>query len=384
MNKTGTVTMSSLTIKKGVSSADNPHRAVREISEAIRQPDAALVIVFASSKYDMAALGGALKRTFDCPVIGCTTAGEIVSGMGYGEGMLIGISLSSPHLVAHPRMICPLSRFDQAEGERLAQDLTAELKQGDTLDASKMFAMLMVDGLSMQEEQLVATLHRALGGVSLIGGAAGDDMQFRETYVYWDGQFIRDVAVLTLFETSLPFKLFHIQHFEPTEIRLAITDCDSLSRNVHEINGAPAAMEYARILGLDIGELNSQTFAAHPVMLKIDGEYFVRSIQRVNPDGSLKFYCAVENGQILTVGRGKGLVENLEANLAELRRELPTLKVILGCDCILRRLELKQKGLVAAAERVLDTVDFFGFSTYGEQFNGVHVNQTLTGIALGE
>jgi len=24
-----------------------------------------------------------------------------------------------------------------------------------------------------------------------------------------------------------------------------------------------------------------------------------------------------------------------------------------------------------------------GFSTYGEQFHGVHVNQTLTGIAIG-
>lgn len=25
-----------------------------------------------------------------------------------------------------------------------------------------------------------------------------------------------------------------------------------------------------------------------------------------------------------------------------------------------------------------------GFSTYGEQFHGVHVNQTLTGVAFGE
>jgi hypothetical protein len=24
-----------------------------------------------------------------------------------------------------------------------------------------------------------------------------------------------------------------------------------------------------------------------------------------------------------------------------------------------------------------------GFSTYGEQFNGIHVNQTLTGVAIG-
>jgi len=119
-------------------------------------------------------------------------------------------------------------------------------------------------------------------------------------------------------------------------------------------------------------------------MLKIGGEYYVRSIQKVNPDGSLTFFCAIDNGLVLTVGRGKALVESLAETLARLRHELPTMKLILGCDCILRRLELQQKGLVEAAGEVLKDVDFVGFSTYGEQVNGIHVNQTLTGIALGE
>jgi len=63
---------------------------------------------------------------------------------------------------------------------------------------------------------------------------------------------------------------------------------------------------------------------------------------------------------------------------------LPTLKLIGGYDCILRRLELEQKNLTEAAARVLQEVDFVGFSTYGEQVNGIHVNQTLTGVALGD
>jgi hypothetical protein len=25
----------------------------------------------------------------------------------------------------------------------------------------------------------------------------------------------------------------------------------------------------------------------------------------------------------------------------------------------------------------------FGFSTYGEQYNGLHLNQTFTGVAIG-
>ena len=38
----------------------------------------------------------------------------------------------------------------------------------------------------------------------------------------------------------------------------------------------------------------------------------------------------------------------------------------------LRRLELQQKGLTEAAGQVLKGVDFVGFSTYGEQVNGIY------------
>jgi hypothetical protein len=118
-------------------------------------------------------------------------------------------------------------------------------------------------------------------------------------------------------------------------------------------------------------------------MLKIGGEYYVRSIQKANPDGSLTFYCAIETGLVLTVAKGKALLENLHARMDSLRREVHGLKLVLGCDCILRRLELQQKGLLSEALNVLGGADFIGFSTYGENYNGIHVNQTLTGLALG-
>jgi hypothetical protein len=162
-----------------------------------------------------------------------------------------------------------------------------------------------------------------------------------------------------------------------------ITESDCATRTVQEINGGPAAEEYAKALGLEVKELTSQVFAAHPVMLKIGGEYYVRSIQKANPDGSLTFYCAIDTGLVLTVAKGKALLENLHARVDSLRREVHGLKLVLGCDCILRRLELQQKGLLSEALKVLSGADFIGFSTYGENYNGIHVNQTLTGLALG-
>lgn len=375
--------MSMLTVKRGVSVSPDPVRAVQDVFEAIHQDDACLVILFMSSRYDRPDLEAALRGVFRCPVIGCTTSGEIISQAGYLAGGLVGVSLASPVLFVHPRLLAPLTSFGFSEGRSLAAGLRAELELGSDFDPRRMFSLLLVDGLSMLEEQLVATLHQVLEGLPLFGGSAGDDLSFRETHVYCDGRFHRNAAVLTLFETRLPFVLFQTQHFEPTDTRLVITGSDCASRTVTEINGGPAAAEYAKAVGLEISGLSPQIFAAHPVMLKIGGEYYVRSIQKVNADGSLTFFCAIDDGLVLTVGRGKQLVESLAETLHQLRRQLPTLKLILGCDCILRRLELQQKGLTQAAEAVLQDVEFVGFSTYGEQVNGIHVNQTLTGIALG-
>ncbi|MGE5027364.1 MAG: nitric oxide-sensing protein NosP [Betaproteobacteria bacterium] len=372
-----------LRVKKGHSTALQPQQAATELAQSLQQPDMKVVIFFCSSRHDLGALGAALKENFDCPVIGCTTAGEITAESGYLNNGIVGVSLSSDELTAHPRLIHPLDKFGLVEAENLVQDLRKELKISPEFDATRMFGLLLVDGMSMLEEQVVASIYNQLGGVPIIGGSAGDDLSFKESRVFWDGAFINNAAVFTLFETTLPFKTFQTQHFEPTDTRLVITESDCATRTVKEINGESAVEEYARAVGLDVKELTPQVFAAYPVMLKIGGEYYVRSIQKANPDGSLTFYCAIDNGLVLTVAKGTALLENLRQRLEQLHDEVSNVKLVLGCDCILRRLELQQKNQIDEARAILADSEFIGFSTYGEQFNGIHVNQTLTGIALG-
>ena len=372
-----------ITVRKGWSFARDEGQAVAELAERIRQPRMDVVIFFCSSQYDLDRLGAELQRAFDCPLVGCTTAGEVTSDIGYREGGIVGVSLSSPELAVHLRVIHPLNRFDPHQAEGLARGLREELALPDGFRGERMFGLLLVDGLSMLEEQVIASLYNHLGSIPIIGGSAGDDLAFRETWVYRDGAFISNAAAFALFETTLPFRVFRVQHFEPTDTRLVITEADVATRTVTEINGGPAAQEYAKAVGLEVEDLTSQVFAAYPVMLRIGGEYFVRSIQKANPDGSLTFYCAIDNGLVLTVAKGNGLLDNLRQNLDRLAQEMPEGKLIIGCDCILRRLELQQKGGLEEAQRILEKANFIGFSTYGEQFNGIHVNQTLTGVAIG-
>ncbi|MBN2081159.1 FIST C-terminal domain-containing protein [bacterium] len=372
-----------LSVKQGASQAADAVQAVQELKQQLEQPEMSGVVFFCSSKYDLAVLGREIQQAFDCPVIGCTTAGEILSDNGYTDGGIVGTSLSSPELRMQPYLLRDLDKMSMQDAQDLVACMEKGLKLFDKLTPAKMFAVLLIDGMSMLEEKTTAALHGALNDVPLIGGSAGDDLAFKNSWVYSGGEFIANAALITLFETTLPFKVFKTQHFEATDERLVITAADASKRVVYEINGAPAAEEYAAAVGKDPSELTPQVFSTHPVMLMIGGEYYVRSIQKANEDGSLSFYCAIDNGLVLRLGKGAELVSNLRQQLDSLCMEVPAIQLILGCDCILRRLEITHKNLLGEVNDALKGCHFIGFSTYGEQFNSIHVNQTLTGVALG-
>ena len=109
----------------------------------------------------------------------------------------------------------------------------------------------------------------------------------------------------------------------------------------------------------------------------------MRSIQRVNDDLSLTFYCAVENGIVLTAMQPGPLLPDLQSVFDGLRERLGPLLLTIGCDCFLRRMEIEGRDGVDAISAFLRSQKVIGFNTYGEQFNGMHINQTFTGVAIG-
>ena len=58
--------------------------------------------------------------------------------------------------------------------------------------------------------------------------------------------------------------------------------------------------------------------------------------------------------------------------------------LILGFDCVLRRIALEQAGLGDVVGRIYRDHRVVGFNTYGEQHGGLHVNQTFVGLAFLE
>ena len=355
--------------------------AVKEFAAGVEQPDMAGVVFFCSADYDLEKLGTAMKARFNCPVIGCTSAGEIAST--YQNGGIVGASFSGAAFQMHTAVINDLDRFTIEAADELVHDLKSELEFTKELNSEKMFGFLLIDGLSLMEERTIAPLYKALGLVSIIGGSAGDSLNFKDTKIYADGSFHSDAAVFALMETTLPFYTFKLQHFLPTEMDLIITESDPAKRIVYEINGEPAANEYAEILGIDRERLNPQIFSMYPLMLQIGNDWYVRSIEKMNEDGSLTFYCAIDNGLPLNLARGVGFIKTLSGQVEQIKKKFSRIELTLGCDCILRRLELQKTGVQADVEALLGQINFVGFSTFGEQYDSIHVNQTMTGVVIG-
>lgn len=336
-----------------------------------------LVLVFCDAGYDLDALGPALKAGFDCPVIGCTGAGQ-VGACGFERNAIVVAGLRGGGLQAQPLLIAPLADL-QAQTAVAAAAVQAAAAD----KAGRCFALLLVDGLSTCEEYLAAALYRMIGDVPLLGGSAADDLRFERTRVYHDGRFLADAAVLTLFHSTHPFVVFKLQHFVASDIELVVTEADPARRLIREINGEPAALAYAAAIAVPLPALDPHVFSTHPLVLTLGGEPYVRSILRVNDDLSLTCYCAVEEGMVVSVGKAVDAMETLHQGFAEMRETVPDPALVIGCDCVLRRLEFGQSQLQQEVGAFMARQRVFGFSTFGEQFNGLHVNQTFTGVAIG-
>lgn len=368
-------------IHVAISQADDTSSAVLELARQLPQAAFAQLIVLFSARHDPHVLLAAVEREFpDTAVSGCTTAGEISpAGMCQGSVQIIAFEKSRFRFVS--TVIENASCSGVEDASRIARRLKAQIV--DPGDTHNKFGLLLSDGLSNFEETLVASVNWALGDIPMVGGSAGDDLLFQTATLIHNGRVVQDAAVLMLVETDVPFRAFKTQNFDPTPTKLVITRADPEHRIVFEFNAEVAALEYANAIGLITEDLGPFSFASHPLVVKVGDDYYCRSIRNMNPDGSLSFFCAIDVGLVLTVARPTDLAEVTETALADVDRALSGSELILGFDCILRRLDAENRQMSNRIEKIYQRHKVVGFHTYGEQYNAMHLNQTLTGIAFG-
>jgi len=367
-----------------VSTATDPLIASQELYQQLNQKNICFILFYCSSTYALYTLAQTMESTFkDIDIVGCTTAGE-VSQQGYKQHSIVAIGFSSQYFAISAALIESMETFDTISAQSTINELVEQCQSKNLTEIkNNSFLLTLLDGLSSNEEQFLVTLNSACRNIPHFGGSAGDDISLTKTHVYYQGSFYQNSAIVIMVNTILSFEVFNCNHIARPIEKLVVTAANAKSRTVFELNAEPAALEYAKLLNMDLKDLSPEVFSLNPLAVKVGGHYYIRSIQKVNEaDLSLTFYCAVDVGIVLTAVEMGDIFLPVVHKLDEISSRYGKPELVLACDCFLRRLEIEQKGLEAKVRELNSKYSIAGFNTYGEHINGTHLNQTFTGVYI--
>lgn len=380
----------------GISRAQDAQTAGREAAAAavaqLSGESPALIVVYACPKYDLPALLRAVRtESGNTPLIGATTSGEFARGehLGFGAGVAVLALTAGPY------------RYGVASASHIAADLDgagaeiARAARAAAGPATHGAVVLLADALLGDLQQLVRGIYRVTGPkVPTVGGAAGDELKFRQTLVFHDDRVVEQGAVALWIASDHKLPVVTRHGWEPIGVPMLITRAQGTE--VIEIAGRPAALAYEEQLGIAPGQLSAEKFwdtsLYHPLgLLQPDGSMLIRAARTKTPQNTLKTQGALPPaGGAVQVMQGSadsllGIVgEVADTALAA----LPDAGVLLAFSCAARatifggRTPEEPRSLQAAA----GDVPTFGIYCCGEfartdSVIGTH-NVTLTAIAL--
>lgn len=362
-----------MAIKYSVAENMDEGQIAEKIKHDCQEINPEFVVFFSSSKYNIDSIGKDIKQRLDAKVIGCTTSGELASGhmindsvvaMAFDSETISNLSINTIDTNdIHPYQL----------GQKVKQDIGVEPQQ---LNPNKHVGLILIDGMSGREEAVMD----ALGPhflIPVIGGSAGDDLQFKETFVFDDDSAKSKSAVLAILEVPNGVDIIKTQSFAATGAKLITTKVDEASRKVIEFNNKPALTAYAEAIGKDEEEAKN-SFMHNPIGLMIGSEPYVRSPQK-SEGTDMYFYCNIKEGTELSVLESKDIIQSTSESLSGLNKD--EVRGLINFNCILRTLELDKKNQKQEYADLFKDFPMIGFSTYGEQYIG-HINQTSTMVVF--
>ena len=357
----------------------------RQICEAHKQQSAAIALIYysAESVHPTDLVNYLNEHSNNLNYSGCSSCGEVSPG-GMQDNGAVAILLPASKFTVLSE---PIENVHSVGMNHIAQKAVDQCIAFEDVCKDKAgentFAVTFIDGLTYSEEAVTAALHSGLGDIPLIGGSAGDGLSFRRTTQICNKRVYTNAAVLTLIKTDLPFQLFTENNFVSTDEKLVVTEANPDTRTVYEFNAEPAALAYARAIGVDRKELGPNCFASNAVVVRVGGEYHCRAMQQVNPDDSLTFFSAIDTGVVLTVAKTEGMVRSMQQSLQRIEHAIGDIDMMMGFECIYRKLDARHRNAIGRIEDLYVKNNIVAFNSYGEQYQSMHINQTFTGVAFG-
>jgi methyl-accepting chemotaxis protein len=336
----------------------------------------------------------------EAQIIGCSSSGEFTEKAVSKKSVAVGL-ISSDVYRFQVKGMTGLKENVEGIFPRLRGKFDDFLKQeGETS------IMMMIDGLAGNGEEATLCASASFGfGAKIVGGAAGDDLAFQQTYVIANDSILTNAVSLCVVKGPAPFftgvKHGHTPLSEPLTVTKArenvLYTIDN--RNAWDV-WKEKTREKAKELGLDVDQVTTASEVASVLLrfelgLETDTGYKIRVPLSKNDDGSLNFACTIPEGAHFRVMQGTKndqIVSAREAaELSKHARGDQNTAGVLVFDCVCRSLILGDqfKDGVNAIQQVIGDVPLLGFETYGEicmdlvQFSGFH-NTTSVVVLIPE
>jgi PAS domain S-box-containing protein len=366
------------------------------------------VLVFASVHHDLGEVLRGIASVFPgVPLLGCSTAGEICQE-SLSQSVVV-TALSSNYL----KISCGVGRnvsgnwqaaLEGAVGAPGVRELFNDVGywQDLTLQGKTAFAILLTPGNTRHAtthscEILEAIKLKSLGRLPVFGGSTADDWRMEENFVLCGVEALPDSMLLAVFETQLQFGIAMEHGFIPTRCQTTVTRSEG--HEVLELDGAPAAGVYARIVGSARSALEGKHLAqstGHTMgVADLMGQYSINVASFFTPRGGVKFTLPVPASTVLTLMKPSNETTFLAGKDA-LRKALmrggiaqPALSLVAYCALRPRIIGARSQEEVRTMAGVLAGSPLVGFASFGEQ--GVaddgtvrHNNSVISVLVLGK
>ena len=367
----------------------NMDSALRELFGQLKgSPSSYKAVIFvASVSYDFPQLSQKIHEHFPgCEVMGASTSGEICDTKGFTKQSIVLTTMSDPTTKVSGVIFDGIDQFPIVHKKKIADAASkAGINVGRTGANRDCFALTFINGLCNAEEATLALLNAVIGDkeFAIAGGSAGDDLQFKQTYVSYNGETVSHGAAVLFIKTPKKFVIKRENIFAPMDKTLRLTGVDIETRTVKSINNQSPRKAYAQALGITESEAANAALT-HPLGRAYGDDVFISSIASFNPDGSMGMYCRVLPNAGVELMKPLDAVQIAEGTGTFFSGEIKKQGFVFMVNCILRTIGFEQQGLTG---RMAETwrrhfPAYCGFSSYGEQENHLNFNQTLVAIVI--
>ncbi|MFA6096794.1 MAG: FIST N-terminal domain-containing protein [Candidatus Paceibacterota bacterium] len=390
-------------IKAGVGvslKTDSKQAGIEACNNALNgASDPGLMIVFCSVKHNQEeVVAGVREVSGKTPLIGCSSAGEITNE-GVYDGSVAVMAIESDQM-----KVVLASGGEVKPGARQAGAKLAENLKSQYFFDSK-YVLFLTDVLTGNGADVVRGMKDVLGkDYFIVGGAAGDDFLFKETYQYLNDKVLRSSVVGAGISGNTAVGVGVRHGWSPIGIPMKVTK--SKGAVLEELDGKPALSIYEDYFGKKAEEIKKEPLArmaiTYPLGMDVEGnsELLIRDPITVDEKGAITCAAEIPQGSEirLMIGSKEDAIKAAKDAAMQAKEQLKgkEAKAVVIFDCIARKKLFGKDAFdeIKAIKSVLgENVPILGFYTYGEiaplggdvsSCNSSFHNETSVILALGE